>query len=293
MSRIKLRTTDYERLHHGDTIPANATNKHHHFVGDLCRDITTLQAEVARLADENASLLAAQAPRPVPEGDRVMRNQWVSGVAERFFDEGADAEEAMSDAEELFDAAVRIGHPNLAARIEALEAENARLMACVKAAGLVGLTITVESPEHAAQSTPRPTVDSGAPSGLDETKEPPGKWMYDSDIANGITEVEWWTREEVCVDTLAEAWTIAKAEAEPFICAATATLVAERDAVADRERDRVAAIVKRMWDECSALGPCDPGQTPCSACMQLARLLGEVQGAPAGPRAEREQADGG
>lgn len=56
------------------------------------------------------------------------------------------------------------------------------------------------------------------------------------------------------------------------------------------ERMTVAAIVKRMHDECEWLGECgrDPASAPCYACMQLARLAGEVEGAGA-PRSTGER----
>lgn len=48
-------------------------------------------------------------------------------------------------------------------------------------------------------------------------------------------------------------------------------------------KNDVLAIIRRMQDECLALGPCKTDEPPCSGCMQLARLAGEIEGHDEGP----------
>lgn len=80
---------------------------------------------------------------------------------------------------------------------------------------------------------PRPTVDSGAPSGLDTSKPAPGFWVtpFEGKFDLGhdaMCGAPMFDTEELAI---AESHRIYRAESAPAVAVATATLVAERDAL--------------------------------------------------------------
>lgn len=280
----------------------------------------TLAADTIIALREEVSRAAAQVPRPVPEGEdariaHVLAILKEAGVepedgesigssvellVEQRDEARNDVARLRGDTDEILDDGLLIARQrdDLAARIEALEAErdahareenalaeeNARLReeALTKDAALSllggehkALVEAHNARVRTAQSTPRPTVDSGAPSGLDETKPPP-RWhfspeMYDDEDEPFVERVA-----ECC--ELSAAHDVYRRESAPAVAAATATLVAERDA----------ALVK--WVQCAAH---ISGEDDFDTAHNMLGLDVALRLFPAGPRAEREQADGG
>lgn len=194
-------------------------------------------------------LTAVQAPRPVPEADRSepapgycvddvgddatdTESEVVNWIAflcagdneDVSYREGlATREAAVAASWEMHAEMCAPLLPGLAARIEALEAENARLREenAMRLASSIKLAETIVAADVEIESL---RAAQSAPSGLDETKPPPGWTALPG-------RPGWCSRDDdqIC-KRIAAAHSDCRDDAAPYIAAATRELRAERDA---------------------------------------------------------------